>query len=929
MDEHFVEQPDRWVQGACLLCSTGCALDIGVKDGRMLGVRGREGDRVNRGRLGPKGLYGWQANHSPDRLTEPLIRRGGKLEPASWNDAMTRIVDRSKRIREAHTSSAIGFYTSGQLFLEEYYTLGVLGKAGLGTPHMDGNTRLCTATSAAALKASFGTDGQPGSYSDLDVTEAIVHFGHNIASQQTVLWMRILDRLTGANRPKLVVVDPRTTETARVADVHLAPRVGTNMALLNGLQHLLIAAGHIDRPYIECHTVGFDALERMVADWTPERVRDVTGVTLHELHAAASIIGESPSLVSTVLQGVYQSNQATAAAVQVNNIHLLRGMLGKAGCGVLQMNGQPTAQNTRECGADGDLPGFRNWENPAHIEQLARLWNVDAAIIPSWAPPTHAMQIFRYAEEGSLKMLWISGTNPAVSLPNLARVRKILGDDQLFVIVQDAWLTETTAYADVVLPTALWGEKTGCFTNVDRTVHLSRKAIEPPGEARSDLDIFLDYSRRMEFRDRDGRPLIKWQSAEEAFEAWKACSKGRPCDYSGLTYDKLNGDSGIQWPCTDEFPEGTERLYVDGRFNTSSDYCETFGHDLTTGAVQTPEEYRARDPRGKAMLFVVDYQAPHEIPDDEFPFWLTTGRVLFQFHTRTKTARSPELNAAAPDAYAQISEADAERLHVAEGDRVIVETKRGRIIVAARIGGIIDRHVFVPFHYGYWDDPGGARAANELTLSEWDPVSKQPYFKYAAALVEKAPSSSIISKVTDAAEAAGAQLMQAVTSAKEIPAAIKKAFTAAEGGRPLALYLGLLDQSERHLSEAFTNVADHHGESPDIHGTCVLMGGWSAQQAEALRPVITRYGEESQKEPDRLRRALFEGPRTGGLGLLRDLHVSGLQRPRCISVMRRFGRRGGLYMIESWWRCANGPVRKPTGNSHGCELALTKQRPRP
>ena len=382
---------------------------------------------------------------------------------------------------------------------------------------MDGNTRLCTATAAAALKLSFGTDGQPGSYSDLDVTDAIMHVGHNIASQQTVLWMRILDRLASANRPKLVVIDPRTTETAQAADVHLAPRLGTNMALLNGLQHLLVAGGHVDRAYVNRYTVGFEALERMVAKWTPERVREVTGVGLAELRNAADIIGQSASLVSTVFQGVYQSHQAAAAAVQVNNIHLLRGLVGKPVCTVLQMNGQPTAQNTRQCGADGDLAGFRNWENPAHLDELARLWNVDAPIIPSWSPPTHAMQIFRYAEQGSVKMLWISATNPAVSLPDLPRIRKILGHAGLFVIVQDAWMTETTGYADVVLPAAIWGEKTGCFTNVDRTVHLSRQAIDPPGEARPDLDIFLDYSRRMDFRDRDGQPLIKWQSPEEAF----------------------------------------------------------------------------------------------------------------------------------------------------------------------------------------------------------------------------------------------------------------------------------------------------------------------------------------------------------------------------------------------------------------------------
>jgi anaerobic selenocysteine-containing dehydrogenase len=215
------------------------------------------------------------------------------------------------------------------------------------------------------------------------------------------------------------------------------------------------------------------------------------------------------------------------------------------------MNGQPTAQNTRETGADGDLPGFRNWGNQEHLQELATLWNVDKDIIPHWGPPTHAMGIWHYAMQGSIKMLWISATNPAVSLPELAKVRKILQKESLFVVVQDAFMTETARYADVVLPAAMWGEKTGTFTNVDRTVHISHKAVEPPGEARSDLDIFLDYARRMNFTDKDGAPLIKWKTPEEAFEAWKACSKGRPCDYSGLTYVKLSEGSGIQWPCNE------------------------------------------------------------------------------------------------------------------------------------------------------------------------------------------------------------------------------------------------------------------------------------------------------------------------------------------------------------------------------------------
>ncbi|WP_018620893.1 molybdopterin oxidoreductase family protein [Spirosoma luteum] len=737
VDEKTEEEPDHWVQSACVLCSNGCGMDIGVKDGRIVGVRGRAVDAVNHGRLGPKGLHGWVANNSQDRLTKPLIRRNGKLEEASWDEAMDLMVQRSKDIISKKTALGIGFYTSGQLFLEEYYTLGVLGKAGLGTPHMDGNTRLCTATAAAALKVSFGSDGQPGSYTDLDTTEAILHIGHNIASQQTVLWMRILDRLAGKNPPKLVVIDPRETFTARKATVHLAPRVGTNVPVMNGLLNLIIQAGHINQDFIDAHTIGFEELKEIVSHWSPERVEALTGVPAGKLREAAQILGTAKTLVSTVLQGVYQSMQATAAAVQVNNLHLIRGLIGHPGSGIYQMNGQPTAQNTRECGADGDLPAFRNWGNKAHIEQLATLWNIDSDIIPHWSPPTHAMQIWRYAEKGSINMLWISGTNPAVSLPQLERVRSILQQENLFVVVQDAFMTETAKYADVVLPAAIWGEKTGTFTNVDRTVHISHKAVDPPGEAKPDFEIFLDYARRMDFRDKDGGPLIKWKTPEECFEAWKECTRGRPCDYTGMSYAKLSEGSGIQWPCNEQYPDGKHHLYEDGVFNTNVDYCETYGHDLVTGAAVTQEEYKAKDPKGKAFLKGVDYEPPHEEPDEEYPLWLTTGRLVYHFHTRTKTGRSRQLNEAAPDAFVQVSDEDAARYGLKTGDMVEVASRRGTVTEPVLVGDIEPGLVFIPFHYGYWDEPGRKRAANELTITEWDAVSKQPHYKYAAVRIRK------------------------------------------------------------------------------------------------------------------------------------------------------------------------------------------------
>ncbi|SEP87534.1 molybdopterin oxidoreductase family protein [Streptomyces radiopugnans] len=741
------EDVERWVRSACVLCSNGCGCEIAVKDGRMVGVRGVATDVVNHGRLGPKGLYGsWSWANSADRLTRPLVRENGRLTETDWETAMGRIAEVSRWLLAEKGPLSHGFYTTGQLFLEEYYTLAVIGKAGLGTPHMDGNTRLCTATSAAAFKESFGTDGQPGSYTDIEHCDAIFLFGHNMPETQTVLWMRVLDRTRADDPPKVVCVDPRRTKVAEEAErtggVHLAPRVGTNMALMNGLTRELFAGGWVDEEWVGRHTLGVEELRETVEPYTPEETARICGVDAGDVRRAARIFGESERVLSTVLQGFYQSHQATAAAVAVHNLHLLRGMIGRPGAGVLQMNGQPTAQNTRECGADGDLPGFRNWSNPAHVRELAELWNVDELTIPHWAPPTHAMQIFRYAEQGSVGLLWISATNPVVSMPESSRIRKILGGDQCFTVVQDLFLTETAELADVVLPAAGWGEKTGCYTNVNRTVHLSEKAVEPPGEARSDLDIFLMYADAMDFRDRDGAPLIKWRTPEEAFDAWRECSRGRPCDYSGLSYDKLRGPTGIPWPCTEEHPEGTDRLYADGVFNTDPEYCETYGHDLLTGGTVTPQEYRAKAPAGRAHLKGAAYVPPHEEPGEEYPLLYTTGRTVYHFHTRTKTGRSRELNRAAPDAWVELSVPDARRLGIAEGDRVRVESPRGAIEVRARIGHVREGAVFAPFHYGRWDPDevatdGAPRQANELTMTIWDPVSKQPYFKTAACRVVK------------------------------------------------------------------------------------------------------------------------------------------------------------------------------------------------
>ncbi|MBO0687485.1 MAG: molybdopterin-dependent oxidoreductase, partial [Candidatus Dormibacteraeota bacterium] len=307
LDQHLTvheTEVERWVPSACVLCSNGCGLDIAVKDGRAVGVRGRVSDRVNFGRLGPKGLYGWQGINAPGRLKTPMVRQDGRLRETDWDTAMELVVGRTRETMREKGPLALGFYTTGQLFTEAYYTLAVIARAGIGTPHLDGNTRLCTATAEYALAETFGCDGQPGSYDDFDACDALFLVGHNLAETQTVLWARVLDRLEGPDPPRLIVVDPRRTPTAARADLHLAIRGGTNVALLNGILNQLIEKGHVNREWVAAHTVGYEKLERVVADYPAQRVAEICGIPVEQVHEAARILGESERLVSTVLQGV-------------------------------------------------------------------------------------------------------------------------------------------------------------------------------------------------------------------------------------------------------------------------------------------------------------------------------------------------------------------------------------------------------------------------------------------------------------------------------------------------------------------------------------------------------------------------------------------------------------------------------------------------
>lgn len=725
-------EPDRWVHSACILCSNGCGQDIAVKDGRIVGVRGQAHHPVNFGHLGPKGENGWVANNHPRRGSRPMIRRkkGGQLEPVSWPEAMDFFEDRFRNAwSRGHENLAC--YNSGQLTIEEFYTLAKIWRGGLQSSNIDGNTRLCTATSATGLMANFGADGPVASYADVDQAELLCLYGHNVAEVQTVLWERMIEAKR-RNNGRIMVVDPRKSPTVRQgADLHLQIKLGTNVAVMNGLIHLLIARGMINRQFINEHTVGFDGLEEVVRDYPPARVVEICGIPQEDLEHAAEWIGTTDRFVSTVLQGFYQSVEATASSSLVNAVHLLRGAIGRPGAGPLLMAGQPSAMSNRESGADGSYPGYRNPHNSLHMKQLCELWNLD---FDKFHPevPNDITKMMEVAERGEIEFMWVIGTNPLVSLPDQNRTERIM--KKVFLVVQDPFAdAETVELADIYFPAAMWGEKSGCVTNADRSVNYLEKAVDPPGEARSDFEIFVEISGRLGFKDREEKPLIQFREPRDAFEEWRRVSKGRPCDYSGMTYELILQHGAIRWPCNEQHPLGTERLYEDLKFPTGIDECESYGADFLTGNKHTRSDYERIDPKGKAFLRPAHWRMQPNPPTEQHPFVLSTGRVVYHFHTRTKTGRSDALTRHAPHAYVEVHPEDAAQLGIGLGDMVEVTSPNGRWEGVAMVVDTVRRgELFIPFHYGV-----GRQSANQHTWYARDPVSAQPQLKSSPVTIRR------------------------------------------------------------------------------------------------------------------------------------------------------------------------------------------------
>ncbi|MDH5648766.1 MAG: nitrate reductase [Gammaproteobacteria bacterium] len=766
-DDNFNNVTD-WVYSVCGYCSFGCGMQIGVNSqGRAVAVRGNSAHPTNAGRVCVKGLYEHKILHDDDlnvgaRGKYPLKRNAaGVWERITWDEATTLLSQKIIDAVDRGGPSSVGTYNTGQWTLEEYYAFGKFGKGAIGTDTMDSNTRLCMAAAVVGYLSTFGSDGPPGCYDDVENTDCFFVFGMNPAEMHPQLWRRIARARRTLRAPKLIVVDPRRTQTARSADLHLRLNPGTNLALINGIVQQIIVNNWTDSNYINQHTRNYDAMAATVAKYTPDYTASITGVPAADIQKAAQWIGTSQETLSVFIQGVYQSMGGTDVVRMICAMHLIMGKIGRPGSSPFSITGQATAMSNREAGASSALAGYRNYYNPDHTGWLEDFWNVPRGKIPPHKPtPITSNRDYQninshveMLRNGQLNLFWIQCTNPAVTLPDLNKFLSYVdfnNPNRPFVVVQDIYEPmECTHFADLFLPAAMWGEKTGVYTCSERKVNLGRQAVLPAGYelrsqgygAYSDLEITGMVAQKIasmdsRFADRNGNPLGYFPSAEACFEEWKVVSAGTICDMSGMTYAKIEANNGIQWPSTPSNVYGGARLYADGKFNTNWGKTQGGGADAA---------WVDPDNLSRAYLWAVDYVPPPEIPDSNYPYWLITGRVIEHFHSRTKTKRVAQLHQMVPENYVEIHPDDAGALRVSTGDLVKLTTRRGNITIRARVTDTVNPgQVFCPMHFGDTDpfdqqiNNGRLAATNRLTMNYVDKDCKQPIYKHCAVHLAKA-----------------------------------------------------------------------------------------------------------------------------------------------------------------------------------------------
>ncbi|MEU5887420.1 bifunctional nitrate reductase/sulfite reductase flavoprotein subunit alpha [Streptomyces sp. NPDC047461] len=700
--------PTSQVRSVCSYCGVGCGilLDVGMgPDGRrtVLKASGDKAHPANAGRLCTKGATTAEMLSAPGRLTTALVRddRGAEPVPAPMADAIAETARRLRAIIDEHGPDSVAFYVSGQMSLEAQYLTNKLAKGFVRTNQIESNSRLCMASAGAGYKLSLGADGPPGSYEDFDRADAFLVIGSNMADCHPILFLRMMERVKAG--AKLIVVDPRRTATAAKADLFLQLKPGTDLALLNGLLHLLVEEGHTDPDFVAAHTEGWEAMPEFLADYAPDVVAEITGLDEDDLREAARLIGSAGEWMSLWTMGLNQSTHGTWNTNALVNLHLATGAICRPGSGPFSLTGQPNAMGGREMGYMGPgLPGQRSVLVDSEREFVEELWELPAGTVRKDGVGKGTVEMFQKMADGEIKACWIICTNPVASVANRRTVIEGLEAAE-FVVTQDVFgETETNAYADVVLPGAMWTEGEGVFVNSERNLTLTQPVADPPGEAMADWRIIAAVAREMGYEKG-----FSYDSAEQVFEeirrAWNPVTGW---DLRGVTYERLR-ETPVQWPAAEGGPARNPIRYVSG------------------------DELRFPTASGRAVFHARPHIPAAEMPDDDFPFVLNTGRVQHQWHTLTKTGRVAKLNKLNPGPFVELHPEDAGALGIAAGDRVEVASRRGRAVLPAVVTDRVRPGCcFAPFH---WNDLFGEYlSVNAVTSDAVDPISFQPEFKVCA-----------------------------------------------------------------------------------------------------------------------------------------------------------------------------------------------------
>ena len=700
------------IKSTCCYCGVGCGVLIQTDGEKITGVRGDPDHPANFGRLCTKGATLHQTADLSQRLLQPMHRSrvDGRREAITWDDALDQAADRFASIIRAHGPDAVAFYISGQLMTEDYYVFNKLAKGLIGTNNVDTNSRLCMSSAVAGYKQTLGADAPPCSYQDIGQAKLLLIAGANPAIAHPIVFRHIEDARALNPDLKIIVVDPRRSETAEIADLHLPIRPGSDIALFNAMLHVLIKENLIDRAYIEAHTTGFDELQALVEQYAPLLASEICGIPAEQIVKAARWFGQSGAALSLYCQGLNQSSHGTHNNAALIHLHLATGMIGKPGAGPFSLTGQPNAMGGREVGGLANLmSAHRDLANPEHRAEVAAFWGIP--FVPA-KPGKTAVDLFKALKTGEVKAVWIACTNPAQSMPNQTTVREALAAAE-YVVLQEAFAhTDTAAFADLLLPATAWGEKHGTVTNSERRITRVMPALMPPGEARHDWDIAIDFARRLGRKlghDAVDR-LFPYENPEQIFNEHRESTRGRDLEITGLSYDVLEQLGPQQWPFPQGAQKGKSRLYEDGRFPT---------------------------PTGRARFVLCEHVPTSDLPSTEFPISLLSGRMRDHWHGMSRTGIVPRLYNLEDEPVLSMHPCDMRHRNLLSGDLARIWNARGSIIVRVEEkAGLQKGRAWMPMHWGsqFMNSPGYNALASEAT----DPWAFQPELKHAAVQIEPA-----------------------------------------------------------------------------------------------------------------------------------------------------------------------------------------------